>query len=358
VYATLGVNPACDDRHLGEVIVPATAYKTIVPGIHQLQVPIPNNPLAYVLPYLLEGSDGYTLIDSGWNAPEAYGALMAQLHALGVPLKELRRVAFTHVHPDHYGLAGRLKGDCDAELMLGAPERGFINTRYRSPEGLLERMGVWLRSHGVPEDRMPDMRSSAMSVRGYVVAADPDTLLHGGERLKVGEYEWEVIWTPGHSPGHMCFWDEKRRIMITGDHVLPTISPNVSLHTEQPGNPLHDYILSLRRLKNYDVELALPAHEYDFPDLHARIQELEEHHAARMQEMLDGMGNKPANAFEIARHVKWVTGAFDDFNPWMQRAAVGETLSHLEHMVMEGILERSFDEGKVLYAPVNTAPRT
>jgi glyoxylase-like metal-dependent hydrolase (beta-lactamase superfamily II) len=335
-------------------VATATPYKTIVPGIHQLQVPIPNNPLGYVLPYLMEGDDGYTLIDSGWNAPEAYGALMAQLHALGVPLKELRRVAFTHVHPDHYGLAGRLKGDCDAELMLGAPERGFINTRYRKPEGLLDRMGEWLRSHGVPEDQMPDMRSSSMQVRGFVVAADPDTLLHGGEKLKVGEHEWEVIWTPGHSPGHMCFYDAKRRIMITGDHVLPTISPNVSLHPEQPGNPLHDYILSLRRLMNYDVELALPAHEYDFPDLHERIRELEAHHEERMQEMLAGMNGSPKTAFQIAAHVKWVTGDFNDFSPWMQRAAIGETLSHLEHMVMEGILERQFDDGRVKYVPVNT----
>jgi glyoxylase-like metal-dependent hydrolase (beta-lactamase superfamily II) len=335
----------------------AVPYKTIAPGIYQLQVPIPNNPLGYVLPYLIEGDDGYMLVDSGWDAPEAYGALMAQLHALGVPLKELKRVAFTHVHPDHYGLAGRLKGDCDAELMLGAPERGFINTRYRAPEGLLDRMGEWLRSHGVPEDKLGDLRSSAMSVRGYVNAADPDTLLLGGERLKAGNYEWEVIWTPGHSPGHMCFYDAKNRIMITGDHVLPTISPNVSLHPEQPGNPLHDYILSLRRLLNYPVDLALPAHEYDFLDLHERIRELEEHHEERMQEMLDGMSGQPATAYQIAAHVKWVTGSFEEFTPWMQRSAIGETLSHLEHMVMEGILERTFDDGKTKYKPVNRARR-
>jgi len=142
--------------------------------------------------------------------------------------------------------------------------------------------------------------------------------------------------------------------MITGDHVLPTISPNVSLHPEQPGNPLHDYILSLRRLRNYEVELALPAHEYDFPDLHERIRELEEHHEERMEEMLAGMNGEPKTAYQIAGHVKWVTGDFQDFSPWMQRAAIGETLSHLEHMVMEGMVERQFEDGKVKYLPVNT----
>ena len=335
----------------------AKPYKEILPGINQLQVPIPNNPLGYVLPYLIEGDGGYLLVDSGWNAPEAYGALMAQLHALGVPLKELRRVVFTHVHPDHYGLAGRLKGDCDAELMLGAPERGFIDTRYRRPDGLLDRMSQWLLSHGAPEHEANNLRSASMPVRGFVVPADPDTLLHGGEVLKAGKYEWEVIWTPGHSPGHMCFYDRKHKIMITGDHILPTISPNVSLHPEQPGNPLHDYILSLRKIKEYDVELALPAHEYDFIDLHERIDELEAHHTERMEEMLASMSNGPVTAYEVGRHVKGVTGTFDDFTPWMKRAAIGETLAHLEHMVMEGIVERLFEDGKQLYRPVRATAR-
>ena len=312
-----------------------TPYKTILPGIHQLQVPIPNNPLGYVLPYLMEGDNGYTLVDSGWNAPEAYGALMAQLHALGVPLKELRRVVFTHVHPDHYGLAGRLKGDCDAELMLGAPERGFINSRYRRPEGLLERMGEWLRSHGVPEDKMPDMRGSSMMVRNYVVAADPDTLLHGGERLKVGAHEWEVIWTPGHSPGHMCFYDAKRRIMITGDHVLPTISPNVSRWPGREDDPLGDYLRSLGRLKGLPTRRVLPAHEYSFEDLDGRLTELEEHHEARLQEMLAAVDAGAANTYEIARQIKWSVGHFDNFSPPTRRAAMTETLAHLEYLVRQ-----------------------
>ncbi len=330
----------------------AKPYKEIIHGIYQLQVPIPNNPLGYVLPYLIEGDDGYMLVDSGWNAPEAYGALMAQLHALGVPLKELRRVVFTHVHPDHYGLAGRLKGDCDAELMLGAPERGFIDSRYRRPEGLLDRMTDWLRSHGVPDTELADLRSASMPVRGFVVPADPDTMLHGGEVIKAGDFAWEVIWTPGHSPGHMCFYDRKRRIMITGDHILPTISPNVSLHPEATGNPLHDYIQSLRKIKAYDVELALPAHEYDFIDLDERIRELEEHHTERMEEMLTGMNGHAKTAYEVAGHVKWVTGNFADFSPWMKRSAIGETLAHLEYMVMEGIVERAFEDGRQIYRPV------
>ncbi len=182
-------------------------------------------------------------------------------------------------------------------------------------------------------------------------------MLHGGEEIKAGRYTWEVIWTPGHSPGHMCFYDRAKKIMITGDHILPTISPNVSLHPEATGNPLHEYITSLRKIRAYDVEIALPAHEYDFIDLDARIQELEEHHLERMEEMLTGMNGQPKTAYEVAGHVKWVTGDFASFHPWMKRAAIGETLAHLEHMVMEGIVERIFEDGKQFYKPMQRTLR-
>ncbi|MGI8550992.1 MAG: MBL fold metallo-hydrolase [Dehalococcoidia bacterium] len=327
-------------------------YKEIAPGIHQLKVPIPNNPLGYVLPYLIEDDKGYVMFDSGWNAPEAYGALMSQLMALGVSLKELKKVIFTHVHPDHYGLAGRLKADCDAEMVLGAPERGFIESRYRRPGPLLERMADWLRQNGVPASDEPEMSQSSMYVRQFVSIAEPDSVLEGGETLKIGRYEFEVVWTPGHSPGHMCFYDKRHRIILTGDHVLPTISPNISFHPEQFENPLGQYLSSLRKIKNYEVDDVLPAHEYEFKDLKGRVEELERHHVDRLEEMLHGMGARACTAFEVAAFATWVTGKFEDFSPWMQRAAMGETLSHLEYALAEGIVGKAEDDGIIRYRAV------
>lgn len=329
--------------------MPPTTYKEVMPGIHQLKVPIPNNPLGYVLPYLIEDDHGYVMFDSGWNAPEAYGALMSQLMALGVALKELKKVVYTHVHPDHYGLAGRLKGDCDAEMVLGAPERGFIETRYRHPGPLLDRMAEWLRRNGVPDRQEPEMSQASMYVRQYVSIAEPDSVLEGGETLKIGRYEFQVIWTPGHSPGHMCFYDRKRRVILTGDHVLPTISPNVSVHPEQQENPLAQYLSSLRKIKDFDVDEVFPAHEYEFKDLKGRIEQLEQHHADRLEEMLRGMGGRACSAFEVAAYATWVTGKFEDFSPWMQRAAMGETLAHLEYALDEGIVSKDEEEGVIRY---------
>lgn len=334
------------------MVVPQTDYKEILPGLHQLKVPIPNNPLGYVLPYLIEDEHGYVMFDSGWNAPEAYGALMSQLMALGVSLKQLKKVVYTHVHPDHYGLAGRLKQDCDAEMVLGAPERGFIESRYGHPGQLLDQMAEFLRKNGVPSASEPELSQASMMVRRFVSVAQPDSVLEGGETLRIGRFEFEVIWTPGHSPGHMCFYDRRRRVILTGDHVLPTISPNISYHPEQASNPLGQYLHSLRKIKDFEVDDVLPAHEYEFKDLKGRIEALEHHHEERLAEMLRGMGDRACTAYEVAGMTTWVTGKFDDFSPWMQRAAIGETLSHLEYAAAEGLLRRDETDGVNYYRAV------
>jgi len=320
----------------------------VVPGLYQLKVPIPNNPLGWVLPYLIEGSDGWTLVDSGWNVPEAFEALAQQLDDAGVGFGKLKRLLVTHIHPDHYGLAGQVKERSGATVIIHQRERDLIRSRYRNPQQLLATMGDWLTMHGVPHDQRDDLQTSAMPVRAYVDPVDPDEVVWGGERLEIGRFTFEVWWTPGHSPGHICFLEREKKFILTGDHVLPTITPNISLHPQQQGNPLGDYIASLRRLEELDVEQVLPAHEYSFTDLRARLREIERHHEERLQEMIDCVGDQPATAYQVAARVKWATGTLESFSPWMQRAALGETLAHLDYLVLEERLVK-FMEGGVQY---------
>ena len=328
----------------------------IMDGLLQLRVPIPNNPLGWVLPYLIEGSDGWTLVDSGWNVPEAFDALEQQVNDAGVGFRNIKTLLVTHVHPDHYGLAGQVKERSGATVIIHQRERDLIRSRYRNPEQLLATMGEWLTMHGVPMDSRDDLKTSAMPVRGYVDPVEPDEVVWGGESLPIGRFDFEVWWTPGHSPGHICFLERGKKFILTGDHVLPTITPNISLHPQQQGNPLGDYIASLKRLEDLDVDTVLPAHEYVFNDLRGRLHEIEHHHEERLQEMIDGIGSKPTTAYEVARHVKWVTGSFDSFSFWMQRAAIGETLSHLDYLVLEGRLSKFMDNGVQYYRPAEPEP--
>lgn len=318
----------------------------LLPGLYQLKVPIPNSPLAWVLPYLIRSDDGYTLVDSGWNTPEAFAALEQELRDVGITFNDLKRLLVTHVHPDHYGLAGRIKEVSGATVIIHQRERDFIRSRYREPEQLLERMAAWLREHGVPPGEVEELRSAAMPVRGFVVPAEPDAVLWGGETIDLGLYKFEVYWTPGHSPGHICFFDRTQRIILTGDHVLPTITPNVSLHPQSMGNPLGDYLASLQRLEPLEVDDVFPAHEHAFKDLRGRLREIAVHHEERLNEMLAIIGDGRATAYEVAAATKWATGSFQSFSPWMRRAALSETLAHLEYAVLEGLL-RQVREGDV-----------
>ena len=312
----------------------------LLPGLYQLKVPIPNSPLGWVLPYLIRGDDGYTLVDSGWNTPEAFAALEDELRDVGITFDDLTRLLVTHVHPDHYGLAGRIKEVCGARVIIHQRERDFIRSRYREPEQLLERMAAWLVEHGVPEEDVQDLQSAAMPVRGFVVPVEPDDVLWGGETIDLGLYKFEVYWTPGHSPGHICFFDRTQRIILTGDHVLPTITPNVSLHPQQMGNPLGDYLASLQRLEPLEVDDVFPAHEHAFKDLHGRLREISVHHEERMSEMLAIIGDGRATGYEVASGTAWATGTFDSFSSWMRRAALSETLAHLEFAVQGGLLRQ------------------
>ena len=156
-------------------------------------------------------------------------------------------------------------------------------------------------------------------------------------------------WTPGHSPGHICFLERGKKFILTGDHVLPTITPNISMHVQQQGNPLGDYIASLKRLEDLDVDLVLPAHEYSFPDLKAACSASSSTTPNASTRCSSASAAAPAPAFDVAGRVKWVTGTLATFTPWMQRAALGETLSHLEYLVLEERLTKFMDDGVQYY---------
>ena len=188
-----------------------------------------------------------------------------------------------------------------------------------------------------------------MPARQFVVPVEPDQVLWGGELLDFGLYRFEVLWTPGHSPGHVCFLERTQRVILTGDHVLPTITPNVSLHPQQMGNPLGDYLASLQRLEPLEVDDVLPAHEHEFKDLGHRLQEIVAHHDERLDEMVAIIGSEAKTGYEVASSVVWATGTFDTFSHWMRRAALSETLAHLEYAVQEGRLRQLREDGVVRY---------
>lgn len=336
----------------------------IVPGLHQLKTPMMGPALPYVLPYALIADDGVSLFDAGFGTPEATEAMTRELDTLGFAPSDVRRLFISHAHPDHIGMAKWIREQSpEAEVILLEREWQWVQDRWLDNEAWTKLSDAWLVRHGLPQEEIdaaheagalspnaprsgagngksspPPGPATSRPSRGPLNGFEgPVVTLQDGDVVTFGDWELEAVWTPGHTPGHMCMYERKHRLMFTGDHVLPYISPNVSLHADQEGtSPLSDFRASLRKVAAYDTAAALPAHEFTIPDLKARCDVLLHHHDTRLDEVRDAIGEEPSTARDISQRVVWNTGPFDDFNIFMKRSAVGETLSHLRLLEDEG----------------------
>jgi glyoxylase-like metal-dependent hydrolase (beta-lactamase superfamily II) len=302
-------------------------------GIGQIRLPMTGNPLRYINGYVLEDADGLMLIDCGWKADDVLAALHAGLRVLGHTLSDVRRVLITHHHFDHYGLAATL-------LRAGVPELLMHRLDWEVAQLFAARHAeddreadAWLTRNGfVPRE----FNEEGFAGRWEVI--EPTRLVADGERIG----RLEAIWTPGHSPGHVCFADTRTGRMLSGDHVLDPITPHVGLWRGRAGDPMGDYLSSLEKVRGRGAGGALPAHGEPFPDLDRRVDELLAHTARRDAQILTAIGPDAASAGEIAHRLPWTrrNRDFGDLGEWHQQFAVSETLAHLQHLLVRGRVTR------------------
>ncbi len=310
------------------------------PGLWSVPVPIPTGPLRFVLSYVFEVPGGVVLVDPGWNAPEAIAALEAGLGRIGASVGDVRGVLVTHIHPDHYGLAGWVRQASGAWIALHPADAALIPDRYEDVDDLLGRTAAWLAAAGAPSTELASLRDASLFLRAAVHAARPDVLLEDGDRPEVPGWRLVALHTPGHTPGHLCFHEERSGLVLTGDHVLPRISPNVSLHPQSGSDPLGDYLASLERLRAYGDGPALPGHEGPIASLSKRIDELRAHHQERLDETAALVADGARTVWEVATRLRW-SRPWEEISGFMRRAALGETHAHLVQLERRGIVQRS-----------------
>lgn len=328
----------------------------IIPGIHQFKLPIPapDGQLNHVNVYLIGGEGDWLLVDAGWNTGDAFDALEKQLAAVGLGCKDITRIVITHFHVDHYGLAGRLKELSGAKIAMHRVEKEFVDSRYMNMDELLAEIAWWLHVNGVPKDELPNLQKASLGVRKFAVPILPDVALEGGEKITAGFFSFEVLWTPGHSLGHICLYEPAKRILLSGDHILPTIFSNVGLHPQSGDNPLRDYLNSLKVCEQLEVDLVLPAHEEVFTDLKQRIEEISRHQRERKEAILGALKEGGSTACEVSQRIPWIVNgailSYEELLPLDKRLAVMSALAHLEPLRIEGEVERAEKEGIFFYS--------
>ena len=305
-------------------------YREVQPGVYLLHLPLPMKP-TIVNTYLVRSGDEWALIDTGINSDDNKNAIQAILQSIGVEPRAIGKLICTHHHPDHYGASQFLKELTGAELYVHPAEYEKASTfapANRSDEAL-----QFFRLVGIPTERFVHIPSPAEFWSGLYKPARPDHDLHDGDVIRVGEREIEVVWTPGHAPGHCVLYLRREKLMIVGDHLLPKITPHVGYCPGGVADPLGDFLDSQRKVQRFEVDEILPAHGAVYRDHIHRAKQLIQHHHYRMEVMLDVIKAHPAPAYEIATKAF----NFDHTAPLSyQFPATFETLAHLRHMVTRG----------------------
>ena len=309
--------------------------QNVAPGVHWLRMPLPF-ALDHINLWLLDDGDEFTIVDTGIARDEVKSAWLSQFSGFmsGRPVK---RVISTHFHPDHFGLAGWLTETLDCPLWMTRTEWLTGCMLYNDVDARNSAAQVALfRRHGLDDDRLDALERRGNAYRRLLSPPPPSfRRIVDGDRIAIGGCEWTVIIGRGHAPEHACLYCADRNVLISGDQVLPKISPNISLSPAEPdADPLSDYLSSLERLAALPADtLVLPSHNLPFHGLRERIAELADHHAERL-DRLEGYCDTPRTAAET---LEVLFRRKLDAHQIM--FAMGESLSHLRHLEAHGRLK-------------------
>jgi glyoxylase-like metal-dependent hydrolase (beta-lactamase superfamily II) len=318
----------------------------IRPNLFRVKIPLPKNPLKYLNSYIIKSAERNLIIDTGLNRKACLDAMREGLDRLDI---DLNRTDFfiTHLHADHFGLVAKLVRP-GSNLYFNRPEKELIE----SWQGF-EPMIAFAAQNGFPENKL---RAALEAHPGHKFGSEwvPDLkILADGDTIAVGDYGFTCIETPGHTMGHTCLYEPSHKILISGDHILIDITPNIQCWSDGE-NPLKSYLKSLDKVHDLDVQLVLPGHRRLISDHQGRIRELKKHHRARLDEVRSILnGGSAKHAFQVASEMTWdlQCDTWDDFPIAQKWFATGEAIAHLNYLENEGLITRTQASKITRYKP-------
>ncbi len=316
-----------------------TSAEPDLTGLSRVALPIGVNAVESINMHVLADGERVTIVDCGVWRPDlpdgGLGALQAGLEGAGYALADVSRVVITHAHIDHYGLAGRLMELTGAELVMHAMT-DLDAEKYRHPDTARARRRDTYADHGVPESERTDLADHLTRWLPYLHSVvEASTRLRGDEVLEIGADRWTVVHTPGHSLGHVCLWSPTRGVLLSGDHLLPGITPPVTFERGFDADPLRSYLDSLRRVADLRPRFVLPGHGTPFGDAVARIEAILRNKLRRLEKIYRAIRDRPSSVVELADLL--VAKAI---LAHQRQLAINETLAHIAYLRWSGLVER------------------
>lgn len=306
-------------------------------GIFRVNLPLPFR-LNHVNCYAIQGNEGWSIIDTGLDTEESRNGWRQFMATTHMDATSIRAIYLTHYHPDHYGLAGWLQEISGAPVYIGRQDRDAALLYWHGGQDTPRKVTELLIQHGMSHEMAGQLVASTDNLALNMTQPDM-TIMKPGDIVPMGNYNYEVVWTPGHSDGHLCFYNRENGIFFSGDHLLPKITSNISYWPDAHPNPLGNFLQSLNTIRQLGCHLILPAHGTTFDNMAERVDQVKIHHQERLQQMLN-LAAPGATAYEVCIQVFPPTLSTHEM-----RFAMSETLAHLLFLVDSGNLRVYMENG-------------
>jgi glyoxylase-like metal-dependent hydrolase (beta-lactamase superfamily II) len=322
--------------------------RQVAQNIYRVRIPLTVPLLDSMNSYVIKDPERNLIVDTGMSQSLCHEAMNAALTEIGV---DLERTDFfmTHHHGDHFGLVGRLLAD-NATIYINPVEADLIE---RIGSGaIIADVAHFLEITGFPETDIQKVIPSRAGMEYRARPSWPFRFINEGDTFDKGGHQFRCITTPGHSAGHTCLYDERNRVLLSGDHLLRNITPAIQLRSDNE-NPLADYARSLDKLRDLEVDLVLPGHGSTFRNCRARIEQIKKHHEQRAGEVLSALAAGSKDTYEVASLIPWSIVDFEGWEgvPLLQKFfATGEAFSHLKYLEEEGKAKKEIRDKRIFYS--------
>ncbi len=331
----------------------ASEVTEVAPNVLRSQLPISLPGLGHVNCYFLEDDRGVAIVDPGLPGPQSWRALVDRLKQAGYKPRNVHTVIVTHAHPDHFGGAGRMRDAYGAEVISHRSFRTWFDPAEDEavdPDDDGPTPPPWGRAmpwrtdatFSPPLKRRLKFGLYRTAMKRFMRTPAPTRRVDDAEVISLAGREWVSLHTPGHTADHLCLFDPAEGVVLSGDHVLPTITPHIS-GLVAGADPLSAFFDSLDKVAALQgVDVVLPAHGHPFADLAGRAEAIKDHHADRLDVLRNAaeeLGS--ATVEELSHHL---------FRPrsWGPMAE-SETYAHLEHLRAIGQAASRDDDGTLRY---------
>jgi glyoxylase-like metal-dependent hydrolase (beta-lactamase superfamily II) len=310
-------------------------------GIHRIAIPTPF-AVGRVNLYLIE-DDPLTLVDAGPNSGTSLDELDRQLRALGRSIPDIERIVITHQHIDHIGLVNIVATRSGAEVVALDRLVPFVANYAEEAAEEDDYAGEVMLRHGIPEDVTRALQAVSLAFRAWGSRADIAHVVREGEMLEFAGRSLEVHFRPGHSPTDTVFLDRERSLLLGGDHLLAHISSNPLISRPRGRRALIEYVESLERTRDMQLDLVLPGHGDPIDEHVGLIDDRLRLHRRRADKIHRLIAERPRTAYEVAQAM-WgniaVTQAF---------LTLSEVLGHTDILLAEGRVVEDEDRGTVVF---------